>query len=144
MQALENAHLAEIKELLAKWNNIIIPNFENEASLLELELKKRQQNELEMFRYQVEQEQKSQKVYYSSDVLDLKRKLEVLGTQGAYKEAKALKKKMKESQKMEKAKQTHLSREKLLLKSQKVIEQHHKEMQNTQKKHASQRKGLRI
>ena len=42
MQALENAHLAEIKELLAKWNNIIIPNFENEASLLELELKKRQ------------------------------------------------------------------------------------------------------
>lgn len=41
MQALENAHLAEIKELLAKWNNIIIPNFENEASLLELELKKR-------------------------------------------------------------------------------------------------------
>lgn len=50
MQALENAHLAEIKELLAKWNNIIIPNFENEASLLELELKKRQQNELEIFR----------------------------------------------------------------------------------------------
>jgi hypothetical protein len=42
MQALENAHLAEIKELLAKWNNIIIPNFENEASLLQLELKKRQ------------------------------------------------------------------------------------------------------
>ena len=41
MQALEDAHLAEIKELLAKWNNIIIPNFENEASLLELELKKR-------------------------------------------------------------------------------------------------------
>jgi|TARA_B110001450_G_C17592088_1_gene469350 hypothetical protein len=50
-----------------------------------------------MFRFQVEQEQKSQKVYYSSDVLDLKRKLEVLGNQGAYKEAKALKKKMKES-----------------------------------------------
>jgi hypothetical protein len=30
-------------------------------------------------------------------VLDLKRKLEVLGNQGAYKEAKVLKKKMKES-----------------------------------------------
>jgi hypothetical protein len=45
-----------------------------------------------MFRFQVEQEQKSQKVYYSTDVLNLKRKLEVLGTQGAYKEAKALKK----------------------------------------------------
>jgi len=50
MQSLENAHIVEIKELLAKWNNIIIPNFENEASLLELELKKRQQNELELFR----------------------------------------------------------------------------------------------
>lgn len=42
MANLENAHIVEVKELLAKWNNIIIPNFENEASLLELELKKRQ------------------------------------------------------------------------------------------------------
>ena len=50
MEALEKAHLQEIKELLAKWNNIILPNFENEASLLELELKKRQQNEVELFR----------------------------------------------------------------------------------------------
>lgn len=96
--------MAEIKELLAKWNNIIIPNFENEASLLELELKKRQQNELEMFKQQVEQQQSCQKVYYSASVLDLKRKLEVLGTQGAYKEAKALKKKMKEAQKEERVK----------------------------------------
>ena len=95
MMALENAHVAEIKELLAKWNNFIIPNFENEASLLELELKKRQQNELELFKEQVDGEQKQQKVFYSSDVLDLKRKLEVLGNQGAYKEAKTLKKKMK-------------------------------------------------
>ena len=31
MQALENAHLAEIKDLLQKWNNLILPNFENEA-----------------------------------------------------------------------------------------------------------------
>ena len=58
MQALENAHMTEIKELLTKWNNIILPNFENEAALLELELKKRQQNEVEMFRQQVELEQK--------------------------------------------------------------------------------------
>jgi hypothetical protein len=56
MEALERAHMAEIKELLSKWNNIIIPNFENESSLLELELKKRQQNEVEMFRHQVEEE----------------------------------------------------------------------------------------
>lgn len=31
MKALENAHKAEIKELINKWNHIIMPNFENEA-----------------------------------------------------------------------------------------------------------------
>jgi len=41
MKALDNAHKAEIKELINKWNNVIIPNFENEAALLEIELKKR-------------------------------------------------------------------------------------------------------
>ena len=41
MKALENAHKAELKELVNKWENIIIPNFENETTLLELELKKR-------------------------------------------------------------------------------------------------------
>lgn len=41
MKALENAHKSEIKELINKWNHIIMPNFENEASLLELELKKK-------------------------------------------------------------------------------------------------------
>ena len=72
MEALEKAHMQEIKELLGKWNNIILPNFENEASLLELELKKRQQNEVELFRQHVEDENmKPQKVYYSKDVLDI-------------------------------------------------------------------------
>ena len=66
MQALENAHMTEIKELLTKWNNIIIPNFENEATLLEIELQRRQENEIEMFRQLVEEEQSTQKVYYSS------------------------------------------------------------------------------
>jgi len=47
MKALENAHKAEIRELINKWNNVIMPNFENEASLLEIELKRRHQNELE-------------------------------------------------------------------------------------------------
>ena len=41
MKALDNAHKSEIKELINKWNNIIIPNYENEAALLEIELKKR-------------------------------------------------------------------------------------------------------
>lgn len=71
---------------------------------MELELKNRQQNELEMFKGQVDDEQRNQRVYYSRDVLDLKRKLEVLGNQGAYKEAKMLKKKMKGAQKVERDK----------------------------------------
>jgi hypothetical protein len=41
MRALDNAHKAEIKELMNKWNNVIIPNFENEAALIEIELKKK-------------------------------------------------------------------------------------------------------
>lgn len=50
MKALENAHKAELKELINKWNNIIMPNFENEAALLEIEMKKRHQNEIEFFK----------------------------------------------------------------------------------------------
>jgi hypothetical protein len=56
MKALENAHKSEIKELINKWNHIIMPNFENEASLLELELKKKHQNELELFKGEIEKE----------------------------------------------------------------------------------------
>lgn len=134
--------MTEIKELLTKWNNIILPNFENEAALLELELKKRQQNEVEMFRQQVELEQKQQRVHYSSEVLNLKRRAEVLGNQGAYKDAKILKKKIKETQKAVQAKQENQSKEKLMMKSNLLIQQHQREMKNLQKKHASQRQGL--
>ena len=41
MKALENAHKAEIKELINKWNSVIMPNYENEATLLEIELKRK-------------------------------------------------------------------------------------------------------
>ena len=135
MQALESAHMLEIKELLTKWNSIIIPNFENEAALLELELKKRQQNEVEMFRLQVEHEVKGQRVYYSSEVLDLKRKVEVLGSNGAYKDAKLVRKHMKNQQKLERMNQNEQSKNKLLVKSQLLTQQHIKEMQNLKKKH---------
>jgi hypothetical protein len=42
--------------VLNKWNSVIIPNFENEVALIEIELKKRHQNELDMFREAVERE----------------------------------------------------------------------------------------
>lgn len=41
MESLENAHIAEIAELKNKWNNIILPQNENEAALIEMELKKK-------------------------------------------------------------------------------------------------------
>lgn len=41
MQALETAHKAEIRELINKWDNLIMPNFDNEAILLEIEMKKK-------------------------------------------------------------------------------------------------------
>lgn len=85
----------------------------------------------------MELEQSQHKVYYSTEVLDLKRKLDVLGSQGAYKDAKILKKKMKAVQKVERAKQLHSSKEKLLIKSDLLIQQHQKEMANLQKKHSS-------
>lgn len=43
MESLENAHNSEIAELQNKWNNIILPQNENEAALIEMELKKKQQ-----------------------------------------------------------------------------------------------------
>jgi hypothetical protein len=41
MVSLENAHNIEIKELQNKWNNIILPQNENESALIEMELKKK-------------------------------------------------------------------------------------------------------
>ncbi len=84
MKALENAHKAELKELLNKWNNIIMPNFENESALLEIELKKRHQNELEQFREMIIGKDAADgvgggKVHYSSEILNMQKKAEILG-----------------------------------------------------------------
>ena len=80
MKALENAHKVELKELINKWSNVIMPNFENETALLEIELKKRHQNEWEAFKDNIEKEfEGSGKVHYSSEILNLKKKSELLG-----------------------------------------------------------------
>ena len=55
MQALDGAHQDELRELQNKWNNIILPQNENEATLIEMELKKKQQKELDDFRVSIEQ-----------------------------------------------------------------------------------------
>lgn len=99
MKALENAHKQEIKDLINKWNQIIMPNFENEAQLLQLELKKKQQNELEAFQGDLGND--TSKVHYTSDVLNMSKKAEILGQQGFYSDAKKLKKKVKEAKNFE-------------------------------------------
>lgn len=54
MLALEDAHRLEVRELSNKWTNIILPQNENEATLIEMELKKRHQAELDDFRQRIE------------------------------------------------------------------------------------------
>lgn len=40
-KALENSYKDEVKELISKWDNLIMPNFENEVIIMEVELKKK-------------------------------------------------------------------------------------------------------
>ncbi len=140
MKALENAHKAELKELINKWNSIIMPNFENEAALLEIEMKKRHQNELEAFRDSIEKDQvflaavgnrditsagsASNKVHYSGEILNLQKKSEILGLQGFYQEAKKIKRKIKELKIIEKEKHELVNKGKYLSKSQLLVQKH--------------------
>lgn len=142
MKALDNAHKAEVKELINKWNNVIMPNFENEAALLEIELRKKHQNELEMFRENIEREHESSIVHFSGEILNLKKKSEVLGAQGYYKEAKQLKKKVKVLESGEREKHDLLSKEKYLNRSQLLVQKHTKETASLKKKHMTQREEL--
>lgn len=135
MKALESAHKAETRELLNKWNSVIIPNFENEAALIEIELKKRHQNELEQFREQIEKEQDVAVVHYSGEILNLKKKAEVLGLQGFYKEAKSLKKRVKALVGNEKGKHEVTIKEKFVNRSQLLVAKQAKEYQSLKKKH---------
>ena len=94
--ALENAHKVELKELTNKWNNIILPQNENEAALIEMELKKRQQKELDAFRISIETGSCQQgRIHYSTKILEANKKAEYLGSTGFYKDAKQLKKEIK-------------------------------------------------
>lgn len=41
MASCDATHKEEIRSLQNKWNNVILPNLENQIALLEMELKKR-------------------------------------------------------------------------------------------------------
>jgi len=98
MQALENAHRAELKELTNKWNNLILPINENESAFLEMELKKRHQQELDEFRIAIENGTiMNERIHFSTGILEMQRKAEALSSSGCYKDAKMLKKKIKQA-----------------------------------------------
>jgi hypothetical protein len=83
MLALEQAHKQELREMNNRWNNLIIPNFENEIALIEMELKKRQQQELDDFRAQIEADASNiTRVHFSNVVLDYEKKMMHLSGQG--------------------------------------------------------------
>lgn len=73
-----------------------MPNFENETALLEMELKKRHQKELDDFRIAIENGTvNNDRIHFSNAVLDMKKKTEYLSAQGCYNDAKQMKKKLK-------------------------------------------------
>ena len=88
-----------------------MPNFENEIALLEMELKKRQQLELDEFRQSIEQgANQITRVHYSNYVLDLEKRMQHLSASGQYRDAKVLKKKIKIIKSDEKAKAMEVAR----------------------------------
>lgn len=81
-------------------------------------------------------------VHFSGEILNLKKKSEVLGLQGFYKEAKKIKKKVRELEESEKERHVLAAKEKFLNRSQLLVTKHQKEMKSIKKKHASQREEL--
>lgn len=97
---------------------------------------------MEIFREQIEKEQDAAVVHYSGEILNLKKKAEVLGLQGQYKEAKSLKKKVKLLIEQEREKHDLLTKEKFINRSQLLITKQAKEYQSLKKKHWAQREEL--
>mmetsp|Transcript_4776 Transcript_4776/g.4508 ORF Transcript_4776/g.4508 Transcript_4776/m.4508 type:complete len:110 (+) Transcript_4776:181-510(+) len=50
LEMCEDAHQKEVQEFLHRWEKVIIPEFENERLLIELEAQKRHENEIEEFK----------------------------------------------------------------------------------------------
>ena len=68
-------------------------------------------------------------------MLDLDKRLKHLSACGQYRDAKVLKKQMKELKLDEKQKAMEIARQKLLSKSQALIQKHQKEIEGIKKKH---------
>ena len=70
-----------------------------------------------MFREAIERENETAVVHYSGEILNLKKKSEVLGLQGFYKEAKKIKKKVRELEEGERERHVLAVKEKFLNRS---------------------------
>ena len=61
-----------MQELSNKWTNIILPQNENEAALIEMELKKRHQAELDEFRQKIEDGSiQKDRLHYSASIIEM-------------------------------------------------------------------------
>lgn len=120
-----------------------MPNFENEQALLELELKRRHQAELDEFLASIEQgTATNSKIHFSNTVLDLQKKMEYLSAQGCYKEAKEMKKKLKKAKNEETQKFMDQLNLKLHNKSQQMIARHKRELEGFKKRQSRLREQM--
>lgn len=143
LKLLEDAHNTEIKDLQSKWNNIILPQSENEAALIEMELKKKHQQELDEFRISIENGTLAGiRLHYTGSVIEMQKKIDYLGQSGFYKDAKLLKKKLKTVKQIERERFNVETRQKLFKRSEEICNRHKKEMNGLQSKHRSQRQSL--
>lgn len=79
-----------------------MPQNENEAALIEMEMKKKHQKELDDFRLSIEQGTiNCGRLHYSAGIIEMKKRSEYLGQAGFYKDAKTLKKQIKAAQQIE-------------------------------------------
>ena len=87
-----------------------------------MELKKRQQQELEDFRLRIEGgHAQISRVHYSNQVLDMEKKMQFLSASGQYADAKVLKKRVKQLKQVEQNKSMEVARQKLLIRSQALL-----------------------
>ena len=87
-----------------------------------MELKKRQQVELDEFRISIENGTvQTGRIHYSQSILEMTKKAEYLGQTGFYKDAKILKKQIKQIKRMEEEKYNAESRKKLFAASNAMI-----------------------
>ena len=77
----------------------------------------------------------TQRLHYSAGVIEMQKRAEYLGQAGFYKDAKMLKKKIKEAMYIEREKFNMESRSKLFKRSEELIKKHKKEMKAIQSKH---------